>query len=155
MTVSARAEQTPAFTEVKHRLRDWLENRLHQFRDEGEVRALVHQLNAEIRSAKLSCAWDAVPREKDCPDRGEPGYLGEIKFAFGEMLVVTTEVGIECGFDQSAYSYYFVNGRWTRFWQSETNDYRKAKYAPLNSLASCFPREIISIRALILTSACC
>ena len=64
---------TPAFTEVKHRLRDWIENRLHQFRDEDEVRALVHQLNAEIRSAKLSCAWDAVPREKDCPDRGEPG----------------------------------------------------------------------------------
>jgi hypothetical protein len=125
---------TAAFTDVKHKLRDWIEGRLHEFRYPDEVRAFAHELNAEIRSAKLSCDWDAVPPEKDCPDRGEPGYLGEIRLVFGEMLVVTTGVGIVCGFDQSAYAYYFVNGRWKRFWQSETNEYTEGKYVPLNFL---------------------
>jgi hypothetical protein len=121
------------FTDVKHRLRDWIEGRLHEFRNDEEVRAFAHQLNAEIRTANLSCHWDAVPH--DCPDRGEPGYLGEIRLELGEMLVVTTNVGIVCGFDESAYAYYFVSGRWRRFWQAETNDYTEGKYAPLNFLS--------------------
>lgn len=125
---------TLAFPDIKHKLRDWIEGRLHEFRNDEEVRAFAHELNAEIRSAKLSCAWDAVPHEKDCPVRGEPGYLGDIRLVFGDMLVVTTGVGIVCGFDQSAYAYYFVDGRWKRFWQSETNDYTEGKYAPLNFL---------------------
>lgn len=61
---------TPAFTDVKHKLRDWIEGRLHEFRDEEDVRAFEHGLNGQIRNAKLSCAWDAVPPEKDCPARG-------------------------------------------------------------------------------------
>jgi hypothetical protein len=75
-----------------------------------------------------------LPREKGCPDRGEPGYLGDIKLHFGAALVVTTGVGIDCGFDESAYAYSFVNGLWKRFWQNETNDYVKGKYVPVNFL---------------------
>ena len=93
---------TPEFTAVKHKLRDWIEERLHGFRDQEEVRALERDLNTQLRNAKLSCNWDAVPPEKDCPGRGEPGYLNEIRLVSGEMLVVTTGVGIVCGFDQSA-----------------------------------------------------
>jgi hypothetical protein len=125
---------TPAITEVKHKLRDWVEGRLREFRDEGDLSAFARELNAEMRSAKVSCNWDPGPREEGCPDRGQPGYLGEIRLVLGQMLVVTTEVGVVCGFDQSAYAYYFVNGRWQRFWQSETNDYTEGKYVPLNFL---------------------
>lgn len=125
---------TPVLTDVKHKLRDWIESRLHEFRNEDEVQAFARELNAEIRSAKLSCDWDAVPREKGCPDRGRPGYLGNIRLDFGEAFFITTAVGIDCGFDESAYAYSFINGRWRRFWQSETNDYVAARYVPLNFL---------------------
>jgi hypothetical protein len=125
---------SPVFTDVKHLLRDWIEAKLREFRDEDDAGAFARELNAEIQSAKLSCNFRAVPPEKGCPDRGEPGYLGEIRIVLGEMLVVTTGVGIVCGFDQSAYAYSLVDGHWKRFWQSETNDYIVGKYVPLNFL---------------------
>lgn len=125
---------TPALTDVKHTLRDWIESRLPEFRNRDDVRVFAHELNAEMRSANLSCDWAALPRDENCPDRGEPGYLGEVKIEFGEVLVVTTAVGIVCGFDESAYAYSFSNGHWKRFWQSETNDYVEGRYVPLNFL---------------------
>jgi len=132
---------TPVLTDVKHKLRDWIESRLREFRDEDDVRAFTHELNAEIRSAKLSCDWAAVPPEKNCPDRGQSGYLGEMKLDFGQVLVVTTAVGIVCGFDESAYAYSFSNGRWQRFWQGETNDYIAERYVPLNFLGILFSSQ--------------
>ncbi len=126
---------TPALTEVKHKLRDWIEGKLHEFRHPEDVRAFAHELNAEILSAKLSCPpWESGPPPKDCPVEGGPGLLREIKLVFGEMLVVTTRVGIVCGFDESSYAYAFADGRWKRFWENETNDYREGKYVPLNFL---------------------
>jgi hypothetical protein len=127
---------TPAFTGVKHRLRDWVESKLHEFRDEADPGALAHELNLELRTAKLSCDWDAEPPEKGCPNQVQPGYLGEIRLTVGETLVVTTQVGVVCGFDQSAYAYYWIDGRWKRFWQSETNDYSEGRYTPLNLKAA-------------------
>jgi hypothetical protein len=135
LEVPGRPDGTPALTDVKHKLRDWIESRLREFRDRDDVRAFAHELNTELYSAKLSCDWSARPSAKDCPDRGQPGYLGDIKLDFGEMLVVTTAVGIECRFDESAYVYFFSNSRWRRFWQSETNDYDEHRYVPLNFLS--------------------
>ncbi|HLK18564.1 MAG TPA: hypothetical protein VKT81_06385 [Bryobacteraceae bacterium] len=125
---------SPAFTEAKHLLREWIESKLRPFRDEDDAQTFARELNADIRSAKLSCNFRAVPPEKGCPDRGDPGYLGEVRIIPGEMLVVTTELGIVCGFDQSAYAYYSIQGQWKRFWQSETNQYVARKYVPLNFL---------------------
>ncbi len=121
-------DATPALTDVKHRLRTWIEGRLHEFHDQDEARAFAKQLNVELRSARLC--------KRDCSDRGEPGYLGEIELHFDEVLIVTTAVGIECGFDESAYGYTFSNGHWTSFWQSETNDYVAGRYVPLNFLGT-------------------
>lgn len=108
----------PELTEVKHKLRSWVEGRLRKFRGSDDVDTLSRDLNAELHTAKLSCDWSSVPAEKGCPDRGQPGYLGEVRLHWGEMLVVTTEVGVICGVDQSAYAYYWVDGRWKLFWQS-------------------------------------
>ena len=123
---------TPAFAEVKHRLRDWIESQLHEFHNQDEVRALAQELNARLLETKLACNWLSSPPEKGCPEREEPGYLGEIKLQLGDSLVVTTSVGIECGGDESAYAYSFVDGHWTRFWESETNNYAEGKYVPVN-----------------------
>jgi len=125
---------TPVLTNVKHQLRRWIESRLHELPRPDDARALEAQLNAELRRAGLSCDWTSQHREKYCPDRGEPGFLGDVKLDLGEALIVTTEVGIVCGFDQSAYAYSWLNGRWTPFWQSETNEYIEDKYVPLNFL---------------------
>ncbi len=125
---------TPPLTVVKHKLRDWIERQLHEFHDKDEVRAFGHELNRQLRAAKLSCDWRAVNAEDGCPDRGSPGYLDEIRLNLNEALIVTTSVGITCGFDESAYAYAFIKGRWSRFWESETNNYVKTKYVPLNYL---------------------
>jgi hypothetical protein len=123
-------------TQVKHKLKAWIENRLPaEFRDEDEVRTLAHQLNSELRQANLSsCTWNGADHGPGCPLPGEAGYLGEIKIMRREILVVTTNVGIGCAFDQSAYAYRLVDGRWKLFWHSETNDYRDGYYYPLNFL---------------------
>lgn len=44
--------------------------------------------------------------------------------------MVQTAVGIECGFDESAYTYEWDGDRWRRFWQSEQDDYGEKKYLP-------------------------
>jgi hypothetical protein len=44
------------------------------------------------------------------------------------LLIITTAVGILCQYDESAYAYKLVNGRWQRVWESEQNDYASAKF---------------------------
>jgi hypothetical protein len=126
---------TPALTEIKHKLRDWIESRLHEFRYEGEEQALALELNAEIRKAGLSCNYQAGPGEQQCPAWWQLGYLGSLRATLSAgLLVVITGVGIECGYDESAYLYQFADGRWRRFWQSEQDDYREDRYKPQNLL---------------------
>ena len=125
----------PVFTEIKHKLRDWVESRLHEFRDRDEARALALELNAEVRKAGLSCGWEAGPGGQQCPEWSQLGYLGQVtlKVELG-LLIATTGIGIQCGDDESAYAYEFINGKWQRFWQSEQVDYREGRYKPQNLL---------------------
>ncbi|HEX5230380.1 MAG TPA: hypothetical protein VFW44_21860 [Bryobacteraceae bacterium] len=120
---------TPAFTEIKHKLRLWIESQLPEVRTARDARILEHRVNTELRAAGISCD----PHQKDCP-RAEPGYLGPIKLEYGGLLVITTAVGITCGFDESAYAYSFSKAHWRPVWQSETNDYVEGKYVPQNFL---------------------
>lgn len=133
----ARGE-TPAFTEIKHTLRDWIESRLPALRDEGATDAFARGLNVALRQAKLSCDGG---NERGCPDGGQPGYLGDIDLKFQDVLFVKTRVGVVCGFDESVYAYRLMNGRWKRFWEAETNDYGKGKYVPLNFLTVQLSRQ--------------
>jgi hypothetical protein len=51
--------------------------------------------NSNPKTAPMSTLQSqALPHDNECPDRGQPGYLGEIKLHFGQALVVTTEVGM-------------------------------------------------------------
>ena len=71
--------------------------------------------------------------ETTCPDRSLLGFLNEIKLyrpPRSEFLILQTGVGIECGFDESAYAYEWIGDRWRRFWQSEQDDYEEKKYLP-------------------------
>ena len=71
--------------------------------------------------------------ETPCPDWSLLGFLNEIKLYRpppSEFLVSQTGVGIECGFDESAYAYEWSGDRWRRFWQSEQDDHAEKKYLP-------------------------
>jgi hypothetical protein len=125
---------TPAFTTVKHQLRDWIESRLSPLQWSGsrwipDPVVLQEQLNDELRGAGLICDYQSkVP----CPEWSELGFLGPIVLDMKQgLLILRTGVGIQqCGFDESAYAYESNENQWHKFWQSQQNDYRDGKYFP-------------------------
>jgi len=125
---------TPAFTTLKHRLRDWIESRLAELKWNGtewkpDPSIFQEQLNQDLGKAGLFCGdeWK-IP----CREWSLLGFLGDISLEMkaGSFLVVKTALGIECGYDESAYVYKSDGGRWQRLWQSEQDDYRGDKYFP-------------------------
>lgn len=120
---------TPALTNVKHQLRDWIELRLSEMqwvdaRWAPTPSVLQEQLNDELSRADLFCP------NSTCGE-SPLGYLDrlvlETQYGF---LVVRTSIGIQtCGTDDSAYIYEWADGRWRRIWQSEQNSYEKS-YSP-------------------------
>ena len=121
---------TPELTVIKHTLRDWIEPRLTALAADGDPTALARQLNAELKQAGLFC-----DSEKQCPQQSWLGFLDSVRVyrqAWSEFLLVQTTVGIQCGFDASAYAYERSGDHWRRFWQSEQDDYREKKYLPQN-----------------------
>ena len=136
LLVPMRAEKQrprPEFTHVKHLLRDWVEARIAAARTRDVV-VREKDLNDALARAKLSCA--VAPRDEDDPFLNWTGCLGDVEVEYQQgFLVVRTGVGIECGFDESAYAYRQSDGRWQRFWQSEQNDYRKDVYRPQTLVA--------------------
>lgn len=133
--LSARGA-TPAMTQVKHLLRDWIESRFAELVWNGtewrpNPAVFQEQLNDELSHAGLFCgARSKVP----CPEWSGLGFLDPITVErTNGALVVRTSVGIqECGVDQSAYAYEYDDAQkqWRRFWQTEQDDYSKGKYLP-------------------------
>jgi hypothetical protein len=127
---------TLALTEVKHRLRDWVESRLSVLHWNGnrwnpDPRVLQEQLNNELDDAGLLCeAWSRTP----CPDWTQLGFLGRLVISIDRaVLIVRATVGIDvCGDDESAYAYEWneEGAKWRRFWASEQNEYEDGKYFP-------------------------
>jgi hypothetical protein len=123
---------TPALTDVKHELRDWVESRMKPLDQTGETSALQKDLNSDLRAAGLVCGWD--PTDKRCPERLQLGYLSTIEFRrAGNLLTLITGVGILCGFDDSAYLYGWSETEgWHRVWQTEQDSYTETAYKPQN-----------------------
>jgi hypothetical protein len=130
---------TPVLTTVKHQLRDWIETRLSVLQWNGHrwtpnPVVLQEQLNDELSRAELFCGATSKP---PCPDWSEIGFLGPVILDMKPgFLVVRTAVGIQCGYDESAYIYESNDSQWRRYWQSEQNDYREGKYFPQTSTRS-------------------
>jgi hypothetical protein len=117
-TLGARPELTVA----KHQLRDWIEFQLGSLKDDSQEKALADRINVALKAVSVTNTAD---------DQNLLGSLGDVSFSSESgILVVTTAVGILCQYDESAYGYRQVNGRWRRIWESEQNDYSPKKYAP-------------------------
>jgi hypothetical protein len=124
---------TADFTLIKHQLRDWIESRLTPLNRQDEEVVLAFQLTSELKKAGLNCNYPPEANAIQCPDQNAIGFLGDIKIRRSAgFLVVQTAVGIQCGYDESAYVYEWNEDRWKRFWESEQNDYTKEKYFPQN-----------------------
>ncbi len=122
---------TPALTNVKHQLRDWVESRLAtlQWTDAGwtiNPAVLKEQLNDELSHADLFC-----PQNTKCWEN-RLGYLDRLVLEIQSgFLVVHTSIGIQvCGTDDSAYIYESTDNHWHRIWQSEQNNYEEMTYLP-------------------------
>jgi len=109
-------------TPTKHQLRDWIETQLGALKHPGEEEALAYRINNALKPV-------SVTNEKDWENG--LGSLGEVRISNESgILIVITAVGIICGYDQSAYGYKFINGRWQRIWESEQDNYTPDKYTP-------------------------
>jgi hypothetical protein len=116
---------TDDVTTVKHALRDWVESQVIAAPQALDPRTLSASLHAALRDADLLCA-DMIA----CA-RNFLGYLDDVRvYRAGDFLNVVTAVGVNCGYDESAYSYAWKNGRWQRFWESEQNTYTENGYRP-------------------------
>jgi len=112
----------PELTLAKHQLRDWIETQLGSLKDLALADTLAVQINKALASVSASNSAD---------DQNLLGALGEVRLSHESgLLIVTTGIGIICQYDESAYAYKRVNGRWQRIWESEQNDYSPNKYAP-------------------------
>jgi hypothetical protein len=120
---------TPQLTVVKHQLRDWIESRLTQLPQRGDAEAFVRPLNTELHAAGLVCEYE--PGKLPCPEWYDMGFIEDVRIQPNTgFLIVQTGVGIECGYDESAYMYRWSGEGWNRVWQSEQNTYIKGKYFP-------------------------
>ena len=119
---------TPQLTVAKHQLLAWLDSRLGSLSREVDSLEVQRNLNIEIRDAGLSCEESA---KSPCPDWTLSGFVGRVAINWrAAFLVVTAGMGIECGYDESAYIYSWNGQKWVRVWQNEQNTYTKEGYKP-------------------------
>jgi hypothetical protein len=103
---------TPDFAQIKELLREWIESRLPPLTRSDEDILTAFQLTAELAKAGLVCRYYPEAEEVKCPDQDTTGFLGDIKIhRSGKFLVVETGVGIQCGYDESAYIYQWEDNR--------------------------------------------
>jgi hypothetical protein len=122
VSLRAHGNITPELTVAKHQLRDWIEAQLSSVVHDDDVEPLERRVNDALKDV------DAPARPDDQILLGSIGNV-RIQQEPG-MLVVITGVGIPCQFDQSAYGYKRVDGRWKRVWETEQTDYAPEKYDP-------------------------
>ena len=121
---------TPQLTVAKHQLLDWLDSRLGSLTREVDRLEIQRNLNIELRETGLFCNYGG-PVESRCPDWTLSGFVGRVTIDWSAaFLVVTAGMGIECGYDESAYVYSWNGQKWVRVWQNEQNTYTKDGYKP-------------------------
>ena len=152
--VNQMRDAGPELTPVKQSLRTWVEQQLppvplatkdgivYPIGGESLTR-LSGRLNQALDDARLTCGTWGAPGYRCNPkpgaDESERGYVGETAVkSFGDdhYLMITTNVGIACGYDQSAYLYdQGADHHWRLLLSIEQNNYGKDDYRPENFLS--------------------
>jgi hypothetical protein len=117
---------TPRLTVVKHELRDWAESQMRSLTERGDQDDFQRRLNSDLRAAGLFCSCEGAKGVQRCPDWSMSGFLGVLKVRRASgFLIVQSAIGIECGYDESAYIYSWSEKGWRRVWQNEQNNYAR------------------------------
>ncbi len=117
---------TPELTAAKHQLRDWVETRLAGLGERVDVEAFARTLHTTLGEAGLLCN----DLQNQC-DWNFLGYVDDVRVSrAGGFLVIVTAMGINCGYDESAYVYAWESSRWRRVWEHERNTYTPPDYRP-------------------------
>jgi hypothetical protein len=112
----------PELTLAKHQLRDWIEVQLRSLKNDEPEKAFAIRINEMLKGVEAPAPAD---------DQSLLGSLADVRISRESgLLIVTTGVGILCGYDESAYGYKLTNDRWQRIWESEQNDYSEKNYSP-------------------------
>lgn len=118
----------PELTIAKHQLRDWIETQLGSLKNDGDEKAFADRINKSLKAVSVAGTAD---------DQNLLGSLGEVGTSReGDILIVTTRLGILCQYDDSVYAYGPAGGGgWQRVWESAQNDYSPKKYNPQHIIA--------------------
>lgn len=112
------ARMRPEFLVARDGLRDWIETHLATFAQNDDPDAFAKKLNDEIIAKDLSCVEGKAPGYNRCASPGEldaRGFLGRIDVAnVRGFLIVQAEIGVPCGFDETAYVYEQTKAGWRR-----------------------------------------
>ena len=151
-SVNSMRDAGPELTPVKQALRVWVESQLPTEPPPGEsvnlpspsdMASLSEHLNERLAAAGVTCGEVNSPSYR-CGGRslGEDdarGYVGDIRVSaldYGRYMLVVTDVGVRCGFDQSAYIYKRgADRKWKLLLQSEQDNYGEREYGPQNFLS--------------------
>jgi hypothetical protein len=117
---------TPELTVAKHQIRDWIESRLGELPEDGDVRDFSLEINAALADAELFCTDFNI----ECADN-VLGYVdGPRMDREREFLMIIIPTGVWCGYDESVYVYAWEAQGWGRIWESEQNTYTDEAYLP-------------------------
>ncbi len=122
---------TPLFTTAKHRLRDWLDEQMRDQVGPELSTDLADSLNGRLTGIGHACSDPDVAtcRPNDLPSCCL-GMLGKLRlWRFGRVAVVSTSLGVECGFDDSIYAYGWREDGWRRLFAYEKAPAGK-RYSP-------------------------
>ncbi|MCA0201285.1 MAG: hypothetical protein LCH56_10650 [Proteobacteria bacterium] len=112
------ARMPPEFLAARDGLRDWIEARLARFPQNGDTGAFNKALNAEIAAKDLACVEAKAPGYNRCASPGEfnaRGFLGLVDAErVRDLLIIQAEIGVACGFDETAYIYEWAKAGWRR-----------------------------------------
>jgi len=104
------------FLGARAQLRGWIDTQLATFKYNGDTAAFEKSLNGQIAAADLTCIDVKPPGYDRCVSPGERdarGYLGAIEVArVRGFLIVQSQIGVSCGFDETAYVYEWVKDGW-------------------------------------------
>jgi hypothetical protein len=144
----------PELTPIKHALREWVEGQLPLFGQHGDAQRFEKALHQKLSTAGLVCDDPSSEKCSDGSDEFDPrGFVDDVHISHldSRYLLVETDVGVLCGYDESAYIFAWRDSRWRLLWETEQNDYRKGHYAPQNFFSVTASAVGASTQPLVLT----
>lgn len=122
----------PEFLTARDALGAWIDARVADLPEKGDAQGLGQKLTSEIVAADLACEDPKPPGYNRCASPGTldaRGYLGLIEIVeLQGFLIAQAEVGVACGFDETAYIYERTKTGWRRLFDTAQKSDATGRY---------------------------